>query len=352
MIISTGMATLAEIDAAVRAARETGNEQIIVLGCTASYPAAAGGDQPAPHPGAGATRSAARSACPTTRSASAPPSPRSRSAPAHREARHDLPRRRRRRLGVLARAGRADGAASRDREAWQALGAAGDRPDRARERRACASAGRSTSSRTSRPATWCGARTCARSARPVASRPDAFASVEGRDVPRRTALGHAHVLGPGLSMTHPLLSVVVPFYNVEAYIDDCLESIPVQNSPTSRSSWSTTGPRTSSAAIAAAVRRPIPGSGWSPGEPGARPGPQHRDRARHGEYLTFVDSDDLVARHAYEIWSRTLDETGSSFAAGNARRFNNSPGVRQSWAAPDPRSPSTAGHPRARPARR
>jgi pseudaminic acid synthase len=38
-IISTGTATLGEIDAAVRAARETGNDQIIVLGCTASYPA-------------------------------------------------------------------------------------------------------------------------------------------------------------------------------------------------------------------------------------------------------------------------------------------------------------------------
>ncbi|MET9318430.1 pseudaminic acid synthase [Kribbella sp. NPDC003505] len=39
IIISTGSATLADIDAAVRAARSTGNEQIIVLSCTASYPA-------------------------------------------------------------------------------------------------------------------------------------------------------------------------------------------------------------------------------------------------------------------------------------------------------------------------
>lgn len=39
IIISTGSATLADIDAAVRAARATGNEQIIVLSCTASYPA-------------------------------------------------------------------------------------------------------------------------------------------------------------------------------------------------------------------------------------------------------------------------------------------------------------------------
>ncbi|HEY2795035.1 MAG TPA: pseudaminic acid synthase, partial [Micromonosporaceae bacterium] len=41
IVISTGMATMAEIDAAVRAARSTGNENVIVLGCTASYPAPA-----------------------------------------------------------------------------------------------------------------------------------------------------------------------------------------------------------------------------------------------------------------------------------------------------------------------
>lgn len=41
VIISTGMADLAEIHAAVSATRETGNEQIIVLSCTASYPAPA-----------------------------------------------------------------------------------------------------------------------------------------------------------------------------------------------------------------------------------------------------------------------------------------------------------------------
>ncbi|KAB2351742.1 pseudaminic acid synthase [Actinomadura rudentiformis] len=40
LIISTGMANVGEIDAAVRAAREAGCEQLVVLGCTASYPAA------------------------------------------------------------------------------------------------------------------------------------------------------------------------------------------------------------------------------------------------------------------------------------------------------------------------
>lgn len=39
LIISTGMASLSEMIAAVNAAHETGNEQIIVLACTAAYPA-------------------------------------------------------------------------------------------------------------------------------------------------------------------------------------------------------------------------------------------------------------------------------------------------------------------------
>ncbi|MDN5766697.1 MAG: pseudaminic acid synthase [Humibacillus sp.] len=39
IIISTGMASVGEIHAAVQAARGTGNEQVIVLSCTASYPA-------------------------------------------------------------------------------------------------------------------------------------------------------------------------------------------------------------------------------------------------------------------------------------------------------------------------
>ncbi|KGR76471.1 pseudaminic acid synthase [Ureibacillus sinduriensis] len=39
IIISTGMATAAELDEAVRAARSEGNEQIVLLKCTSTYPA-------------------------------------------------------------------------------------------------------------------------------------------------------------------------------------------------------------------------------------------------------------------------------------------------------------------------
>jgi pseudaminic acid synthase len=39
IIISTGMASVGDIDAAVRAARDTGNTQVVILSCTVSYPA-------------------------------------------------------------------------------------------------------------------------------------------------------------------------------------------------------------------------------------------------------------------------------------------------------------------------
>lgn len=39
VIISTGAATLAEVDVAVRTCREAGNENVLVLACTSSYPA-------------------------------------------------------------------------------------------------------------------------------------------------------------------------------------------------------------------------------------------------------------------------------------------------------------------------
>ena len=41
VIISTGMASLAEIDEAVRTVRETGNTQVVLLKCTSTYPASA-----------------------------------------------------------------------------------------------------------------------------------------------------------------------------------------------------------------------------------------------------------------------------------------------------------------------
>ena len=130
----------------------------------------------------------------------------------------------------------------------------------------------------------------------------------------------------------PRLSVVVPFYNVGDYIGECLDSIARQTWTDFEAILVDDGSLDESAAIAKEfcagdarfriVEQQNQGLG-----PARNTGVRNAD----GEYITFVDSDDLVTRHGFEKLIRTLDQTGSSFAAGNARRFNNSSGVRPSW---------------------
>ena len=130
----------------------------------------------------------------------------------------------------------------------------------------------------------------------------------------------------------PRLSVVVPFYNVEDYIGDCLDSLVRQTFGDFEVILVDDGSRDGSAVVAKSycdrdsrfrlVAQENQGLG-----PARNTGVRHAE----GEFLAFVDSDDLVSRHAYEIMVRSLDGTGSSFVAGGARRFNNTHGVRPSW---------------------
>ncbi len=130
----------------------------------------------------------------------------------------------------------------------------------------------------------------------------------------------------------PRLSVVVPFYNVERYIADCLDSLARQTFGDFEVILVDDGSKDAGVEVArrfcSADRRFRLVTQENQGL-----GPARNTGVRHaeGDYLTFVDSDDLVPRHAYEIMVRSLDETSSSLAAGNARRFNNTSGVRQSY---------------------
>ncbi|TDW70840.1 glycosyltransferase family 2 protein [Kribbella pratensis] len=133
-------------------------------------------------------------------------------------------------------------------------------------------------------------------------------------------------------MSSPRLSVVVPFYNVGAYIGDCLDSIARQTWGDFEAILVDDGSPDDSAVIAKEmcardsrfriVEQDNAGLG-----PARNTGIEHAT----GEYLTFVDSDDLVTRHGFGLLIKALDRTGSDFAGGNARRFNNSYGVRPSW---------------------
>ncbi len=130
----------------------------------------------------------------------------------------------------------------------------------------------------------------------------------------------------------PLLSVVVPFYDVQDYIGACLESLRVQTLTDLEVILVDDGSRDGSLAIAEAyvardarfrlVRQDNQGLG-----PARNTGTAHAT----GRYLTFVDSDDLVAPRAYSRLVGSLEATGSDFAAGNAYRFSTARGAYQSW---------------------
>ncbi|MFG2917278.1 glycosyltransferase family 2 protein [Kitasatospora sp. NPDC048298] len=122
----------------------------------------------------------------------------------------------------------------------------------------------------------------------------------------------------------PRLSLVVPIYNVERYLQECLDSIAAQTFGDFECVMVDDGSTDDGPAIAKAHAEQDPrfrlvsqenqglgaarNTGWRHLTPGT-------------EYLAFVDSDDTLPPHAYQLMIDTLDGTGSDFAAGNALRL-------------------------------
>jgi CDP-glycerol glycerophosphotransferase len=122
---------------------------------------------------------------------------------------------------------------------------------------------------------------------------------------------------------NPRISVIVPIYNVDRYLDACLRSLAQQTvsdleiimvddgstdtSPDIARSWESRDPRFR------LISKPNGGLGSArnAGIAGAT-----------GEYLAFVDADDLIPRHGYELLLDSLLATGSDIAAGNVDRFS------------------------------
>ncbi|MFJ3878976.1 CDP-glycerol glycerophosphotransferase family protein [Streptomyces sp. NPDC090077] len=131
----------------------------------------------------------------------------------------------------------------------------------------------------------------------------------------------------------PRLSIVVPVYNVELYLDECLESIAAQTFTDFEVVIVDDGSTDTSAVIAKAFAERDNrfrvvlqenaglGAARNVGFRHATPG---------SEYIAFVDSDDTMPTYAYQRMIDSLDETGSDFAAGNVTRFR-SVGMQQSW---------------------
>ncbi|MET7859951.1 bifunctional glycosyltransferase family 2 protein/CDP-glycerol:glycerophosphate glycerophosphotransferase [Streptomyces sp. NPDC005318] len=131
----------------------------------------------------------------------------------------------------------------------------------------------------------------------------------------------------------PRLSVVVPVYNVELYLTDCLRSLAEQTMADLEVVMVDDGSTDDSAALAAAfaeqdsrfrlVSQKNGGLGHA-----RNTGVRNCDP--DSSYVAFVDSDDIVPPRAYERLVGALDETGSDMASGNVLRLRSSGKLQQS----------------------
>ncbi|MFG1707178.1 glycosyltransferase family 2 protein [Nonomuraea sp. M3C6] len=120
----------------------------------------------------------------------------------------------------------------------------------------------------------------------------------------------------------PLLSVVVPVYNVEPYITECLKSLAAQTLDDLEvilvDDGSADGSRRAAEDFVERDSRFVLIEQRNLG-----PGPARNAgiRQARGTYLAFADSDDVVPPGAYELLVGKLAETGSDLACGAVRRL-------------------------------
>jgi CDP-glycerol glycerophosphotransferase len=123
-------------------------------------------------------------------------------------------------------------------------------------------------------------------------------------------------------MTGQRISVVVPFYNNADLLGDCLASIAAQTFPGLQVIMVDDGSTDGSAAVARAQAAADPRFrliSVANGGPGSA-----RNRgiaAATGEFLAFVDADDLLPPDAYATMVAVLDRSGSDFVSGGVLRL-------------------------------
>jgi len=120
----------------------------------------------------------------------------------------------------------------------------------------------------------------------------------------------------------PRISVVVPIYNVERYLVACLDSVARQSAADFEvvmvNDGSTDGSRAIAEAYAARDGRFRLVNQANGGLSAAR---NTGIDAASGEFLAFLDSDDVLPPNAYELLLGALDQTESDFATGNVHRL-------------------------------
>ena len=120
----------------------------------------------------------------------------------------------------------------------------------------------------------------------------------------------------------PRISVVVPIFDVESYLATCLQSLARQTVRDLEvimvDDGSTDGSRALAERFACHDRRFHLVAQTNGGLGKAR---NTGSELATGEFLAFVDSDDVLPHDAYERLLGALDRTGSDFATGNVQRL-------------------------------
>src|SRR5215212_2354684 len=120
----------------------------------------------------------------------------------------------------------------------------------------------------------------------------------------------------------PCISVIVPMYNVEEYLGDCLDSVLAQKVDDLEVLMVDDGSIDGTAAIAAAYAERDPRFKLiSQANGGLSKARNTGIDAATGEFLWFLDSDDMLTPDAFALLRGALEETGSDFATGNVLRF-------------------------------
>ncbi|QFY06175.1 glycosyltransferase [Nonomuraea phyllanthi] len=127
---------------------------------------------------------------------------------------------------------------------------------------------------------------------------------------------------PGRGERMPVLSVIVPFHNVEKYIGPCLESIAAQTMDDLEVICVDDGSADGGPAVVESMRagdRRI--TLLRQGNHGVGRARNVGVRRATGRYLAFVDGDDTVPRDAFKRLVSSLEATGSDLACGNVMRL-------------------------------
>lgn len=118
------------------------------------------------------------------------------------------------------------------------------------------------------------------------------------------------------------LTVVIPVYNVENYLDECLSSVINQSYRNLQIILVDDGSKDRSVAIARGYARLDPRITLIEKENAGLGAARNTGTSMAtGKYLAFADSDDIIPKNAYESMILSLNMSGSEFAVGSINRL-------------------------------